>query len=432
MMPGKIIVLQLLFTLGFKSSVAAEHGPQLKCSCQPVPAAICARQYNVTTFPNKVNVFSSGKDALKEFLSFPVESLALQNCSSMLVNFICSYYFPPCLRDLDCKAIGPCDSLCEQVRLGCEPLLLKNNHAWPDPLNCTKFPSSESADPHCIPAMPPVAVTVEAPCVKVEQPICASLHPDYMTQFPNKGLITQQDADVQFASFIPALNSNCSSMLNVLLCTSHYPVCTKRSGDYMQIYPCRDMCEEVKTDCEPFLLQNNQSWPEFLNCSNFPNKSEEVCVNSTLTALTASTPTPTQDTCEPLLPEILEICGDIHPNYTMTHFPYGQFKSQKQAIETLMKEYSTHFKQLIDRNCAAELKPFLCLHFFPLCTPTDPITLATACRRVCRKAENGCSSCLKEFKWPFDCDDYPVRGDCLNIDDLKQYLHKLSSTEANC
>ena len=215
------------------------------------------------------------------------------------MDFICSYYFPPCLSgDFDCKAIGPCDSLCEQVRLGCEPLLLEyTNFTWPDHLNCSKFPSSESTNPYCIP---------EAPCVKVEQPICASLNPNYMTQFPNKGLITQQEANVQFASFIPALNSNCSSMLNVLLCTSHYPVCTKLGGTMqLQIYPCKDMCEEVKTSCEPFLLQNNQSWPEFLNCSKFPDKSEKACVNSTFTA----------PTCEPLLPEVLEICGGIHPNY---------------------------------------------------------------------------------------------------------------------
>ena len=442
MMSRQLIILQLLFTLGFKSCVA-EYG-QLKCSCEPVPAAICASQYNDTTFPNKVNGFSSGEDALKEFQSFPIGSLVLHTCSSMLVNFICSYYFPPCLRDLDCKAIGPCDSLCEQVRLGCEPLLLKNNYTWPDRLDCSKFPSSKSADPYCIPAMPPITVTVEAPCVKVEQPICASLHPNYMTRFPNKGLITQQEANVQFASFIPALNSNCSSMLKALLCTSHYPVCAKLGGS-MQIYPCKHMCEEVKTNCEPFLLQNNQSWPEFLNCSNFPNKSKSACVDSTFTAPTTSTPTPTlgvatlpsmpdRDTCEPLLPEVLEICGGIHPNYTMTHFPHGNFASQKQAIEKIKTstEYSTYLK-LIDQNCAAELKPFLCLHFFPLCTPTHPITLVKPCRNVCRKAKNGCSPCLKEFEWHFNCDDYPVHGACLNREkDLKHYLRKLSSTETKC
>ena len=424
----------------------AEYG-RLECSCEPVPAAaaICGRQYNNTIFPNKVNRFSTANDALKEFQSFPIGSLALQTCSSMLVNFICSYYFPPCLRDLDCKAIGPCDSLCEQVQLGCEPSLLKNNYTWPDHLDCSKFPSSdsESADPYCIPAIPSVTVTVEEPCVKVEQPICASLHPNYMTQFPNKGLITQEDANIQFATFVPALSSNCSSMLKLLLCTSHYPVCAQLSGS-MQIYPCKHMCEEVKTNCEPFLLQNNQSWPEFLNCNNFPNKSENACVDAMFTAPVASTPTPTlveatlpsmpdQDVCEPFLPEVSEICGGIHPNYNMTHFPYGQFTNQKQAIETIknLTEYSTYLK-LIDHNCAAELKPFLCLHFFPQCTPTQPITLVKPCRSVCRKARNGCSPCLKEFEWHFDCDDYQVHSACLNLDDLKRYIRKLSSKERSC
>lgn len=429
----------------FKSSVA-QYG-RLQCACEPVRAEICAAEYNRTIFPNKVNGFSSGKDALKEFQSFPTETLALQNCSSMLVKFICSYYFPPCLRDLNCEAIGPCDSLCEQVRSSCEPVLLKYNYTWPDHLNCSKFPASKSADPYCIPGTPPVAVTVESSCVKVNQPICAALHPNYMTQFPNKDLITQEEADIQFNTFVPALSSNCSSKLKVLLCTSHYPVCTK-SGGSLQIYPCRHMCEEVKTSCQPFLLQHNISWPKFLNCNNFPNKNKSVCADSVFTAPstpTPSKPTPTlrvatlppmpdQDVCEPIIPEVLEICGGIHRDYNMTHFPYGEFTSQRQAIDTLKNftEYKPYL-ELIKKNCAAELKPFLCLHFFPLCSPTKPAKIIKPCRNVCRRARIGCSACLKApLKWDFDCDNYRVKADCLNLDDLKRYLRKLYSTENKC
>ena len=432
----KAIVLQVIF-LGistFKSSVA-DYTPVLECTCEPVLSEICGERYNRTIFPNKVNKFSTERDANKEFESFPIQSLSLQSCSSMLITFLCSYYFPPCLKDLGCEGVGPCVTLCEQVRAGCEPLLLEHNYTWPDSLNCSKFPTLKDADPYCIPATPPVTVAVES-CEKVKQPICAALDPKYMTRFPNKDLITQAEADIQFNTFVPALSSNCSSMLKVLLCTSHYPICADGS---IQIYPCRHMCEQVRQSCEPFLLRQNASWPTFLNCSNFPNKNDTACVDHDSVFNATSTPTPqsatlppmsSQDTCEPILPEVLEICGGIHPNYTMTHFPYGHFTSQRQAIETLKNstEYLAYL-ELIGGNCAAEIKPFLCLHFFPMCSPTQPITIVKPCRSVCRKATNGCSACVD--KWPFDCDDYKVKGTCLNLDDLKQYTRKFPK-ETKC
>lgn len=415
----------------FKSSMA-EFG-RLECACEPVPDDICAEEYNSTIFPNKVNGFSSGADALKEFQSFPVEVLALEDCSSMLVKFLCSYYFPPCMRDLDCEAIGPCDSLCEMVRSGCEPLLLRRNQTWPDNLNCSKFPKLESTDSFCIAGTPAVAVTVESPCEKVKQPHCAALHADYMTQFPNKDFTSQDEADKQFNSFVGAFSSNCSTMLKEFLCTSHYPVCTK-SEDYPQIYPCKHMCEEVRTGCESYLLQHNVSWPEFLNCSKFLDKNENLCIDSAFTApstppvTNVSVALPPIDTCEPILPEVLEICGDIHPNYNMTHFPYGQFTSQKEAIDTLKNSTDyLPYLELIEKNCAAELKPFLCLHFFPSCSPTQPEIPIKPCRRVCRKARNKCSDCLTEpSKWDFDC-DYETHGACIGHEDLD-----LSSKETKC
>ena len=475
------IFLQLIFLgLATLESHAADYGLLLDdqddciCTCEPVTAEICKMEYKRTTFPNKVNGFNTQTDALKEFSSFPIESPTLQICSSMLKPFLCSYYFPPCVTTFNCGAVGPCNTLCEQVRGSCEPLLLKHNHTWPDHLDCTKFPTSTSADPHCIPGTPPTDITLKPACEKVKQPICSSLHPDYMTQFPNKHLITQDEADIQFNTFVPALSSNCSSMLRVLLCTSHYPICTDGS---IRIYPCKHICEQVQQSCEPALLQHNVSfvWPEFLNCNNFPSKNESVCADSMFAA--PSTPTPSaptnssttsnltspstsspntstpststpskstpskstikpptasaQDTCEPILPEVLEICGGIHPNYGMTHFPYGGFKCQRQAIETLKN--TTEFLQyleLMDRNCAPELKPFLCLHFFPMCSPTQPIKIIKPCRSVCRKATNGCSSCAD--KWPFDCNDYKVKGNCLSLNDLKHYIRRFSAKESKC
>ena len=450
------------------SSTAAVNGPVLDpndecvCACERVTAETCKAEYKRTVFPNKVNEFSIQKEALEVFKSFPTEVLTLQTCSSMLTTFLCSYYFPPCANNFSCEEVGPCDSLCYQVRASCEPLLLQHNYTWPDHLNCSKFPTPNSANPYCIPGLPPKDIIVKPSCEKLKQPICASLHDNYLTVFPNKDLITQRDADIQFNSYVPFLTSNCSSLLKVLLCTSHYPICAGNS--HLQIYPCKHMCEQVRQSCEQSLLESkyNVSWPQFLNCDNFPSKNQTICADSTFAApsepipitptpskLTSSTstvknstfipkptnstpvPTLTQKKCESLIPEVSEICGDIHPDYVMTHFPHGPFECQRQAIETLKN--STEFLNyllLMDRNCAAELKPFLCLHYFPMCSLTQAAIIKNPCRSICRKATSGCSRCINE--WPFNCDDYEVKGTCLSLSDLKRYLSKLATKENKC
>ena len=438
-MEFKYVFFLVLIKLGVRILAAEGYfEPVLQCTCEPVIPEICAKEYNWTTFPNKVNKYSTENDALKEFQSFylfPNNHLT-QNCSSMLTYFLCSYYFPPCLSDLNCEGIGPCNTFCDQVRASCETQLLERNLTWPDHLNCSKFPTSASAVPYCIPTAPNAAVTVKESCEEVKQLTCASLHDDYLTHFPSKDFVTQDDADKQFNSFVPALSSNCSDMLEIFLCTSHYPVCVNGSE---QIYPCKYVCEQVQQSCEPFLLKYNMSWPEFFNCSNFPNKSESACIDSTFVAPTPSTspdsttlsPITGKGMCEPILPEVSEICGGIHYNYTMTHFPFGQFRSQRQAIKTLKNstEYLPYLK-LVDKNCAAELKPFLCLNFFPMCFPTQPITVKKPCRSVCRKATNGCSGCVDQ--WPFDCNNYKVKGSCLSLDDLKQYIREVAKKTEEC
>jgi len=166
-----IVVLHLLFFVTESASVMKDFEPVLKCTCEPVITGPCAAQYDKTIFPNKVNKFGTKNDALKEFESFnrfPSGALT-QECSSMLTNLLCSYYFPPCLKDLDCEGIGPCNTFCEQVRTSCEPQLLALNYTWPERLNCSKFPALESADPYCIPAAPPTPVTVESSCEEVKQ-----------------------------------------------------------------------------------------------------------------------------------------------------------------------------------------------------------------------------------------------------------------------
>jgi len=397
-------------------------------SCEPVTAGKCNKLYNSTIFPNKVCDFDSQGDAVKQFNSF--ERLMATKCSPSLSTFLCSYYFPPCPNDGKCSSVGPCDDLCVEVRTACEPVMKDNDYEWPEYLNCTKFPKSNGPDA-CISASAGVKpeLTLHTACEEVDHPTCAALNGNYMTRFPNKNLITQTEAKLQFNTFREALDSNCSSLLKPFLCLSHFPACSagNTDGDYTQtVYPCKHMCKQVRRSCEPFLNQRNVTWPDFLNCSNFPNKTAGLCLDSTDLTMTPEPPATNvvlpnpDDRCEPILPEVLKFCGDIHENYTSTHFPNGGYVNQKDALETFKT-----FSRLLKSKCAPEIKPFLCYHFFPFCSPLLPDELVKPCRSVCRKARTGCESCLNKHNltWPdyLDCDNFKVKGTCLTLNNLKKY-----------
>ncbi|XP_065917515.1 uncharacterized protein [Dysidea avara] len=432
--------LIILISLGaIIRSCTAQCG--LLDKCEPVVVGECKKLYNATIFPNKVCDFDTQANAMKQFGTF--ERLIYTKCSPLLSTFLCSYYFPPCPSDGKCLSVGPCEDLCEQVRADCEPVMKLHNHEWPNFLTCNKFPKSNGPDV-CIPAsavvpMPP-PTTLQTPCERVNHSVCASLSGDYMTRFPNKNMITQDEANLQFSTFKGALDSNCSSMLRPFLCLSHFPACSAGNTDHdiQTVYPCRHMCKQVRRSCEPFLIEHNGTWPDFLNCSHFPNKTNEVCLDSTdlITTPSKSPEPPTTETnavvlpnpehtCEPILPEVLEVCGDIHGNYTTTHFPHGDYVTQRDAV----KVFNT-FVQHMKTNCAPEIKPFLCYHFFPFCSPLWPTELVKPCRSVCRKARTGCEPCVNKHKhvWPdfLDCNNFKVKGTCLSLNNLKDYTRSFS------
>ena len=73
------------------------------------------------------------------------------------------------------------------------------------------------------------------------------------------------------------------------------------------IYPCRSLCESVKSSCEGPMLKYSYPWPEIFNCSKFPEdnglciKSSENTIEETImpsTTLTTTTATSTTTTTE--------------------------------------------------------------------------------------------------------------------------------------
>lgn len=68
------------------------------------------------------------------------EGLLGTNCSPDLLFFLCAMYAPICTIDFQQEPIKPCRAVCERARAGCEPVLLRYRHAWPESLACDELP----------------------------------------------------------------------------------------------------------------------------------------------------------------------------------------------------------------------------------------------------------------------------------------------------
>lgn len=112
--------------------------------CQAISdEAFCFHVWNDTFFPN-VREHSTQAEAMNELDDFL--PLILSQCSNAIVHFLCSVYMPHCSSTSmsgEIIVVSPCRSVCEYVRLGCEPLLTQNGFPWPNHLMCDNFPSDQ-------------------------------------------------------------------------------------------------------------------------------------------------------------------------------------------------------------------------------------------------------------------------------------------------
>ena len=106
-----------------------------------------------------------------------------------------------------------------------------------------------------------------------------------LTQTPNHfNQQNQNDAEQELSQFTSMIQSNCSSVLHVLLCALYFPPCTDDCDTPTP--PCRSVCRKAKRDCEPWLKRSGYTWPYKFKCGTFPDSSESACVgeNGTITA----------------------------------------------------------------------------------------------------------------------------------------------------
>lgn len=107
-------------------------------ACEPVRIPLCkSLPWNMTKMPNHLH-HSTQANAILAMEQF--EGLLGIHCSPDLLFFLCAMYAPICTLDFQHEPIKPCKSVCERARTGCEPVLLKYGHAWPDSLACDELP----------------------------------------------------------------------------------------------------------------------------------------------------------------------------------------------------------------------------------------------------------------------------------------------------
>ncbi|XP_072521183.1 secreted frizzled-related protein 1a [Salminus brasiliensis] len=84
---------------------------------------------------------------------------------------------------------------------------------------------------------------------------------------------TMAEVKQQAGSWVPLVYKNCHPSTQVFLCSLFTPICLDQP-----IYPCRQLCEDVRDRCAPIMEAFGFPWPEMLTCNKFPQS--DVCISA--------------------------------------------------------------------------------------------------------------------------------------------------------
>lgn len=133
-----LILLFLVNTL-----VTGAHRPTLdiqRTKCERITIPMCQDMpYNLTRMPNLMGHTDQSQAAIQVHEFVPLVEIG---CSKHLKFFLCSLYAPMCTEQVDVP-IPSCQSICEEVKSKCLPLLTQFHFNWPQALNCSRLPVPE-------------------------------------------------------------------------------------------------------------------------------------------------------------------------------------------------------------------------------------------------------------------------------------------------
>ena len=94
--------------------------------------------------------------------------------------------------------------------------------------------------------------------------------------FPNyRDQATQTSASSELENFRALATSVCSNAVVHFLCSVYAPFCDIQRPD-IRVPPCRELCEYVRVDCEPPVIQFGLSWPPHLECNQYPPNASAI------------------------------------------------------------------------------------------------------------------------------------------------------------
>uniref|UniRef100_A0A3P9MED7 FZ domain-containing protein n=1 Tax=Oryzias latipes TaxID=8090 RepID=A0A3P9MED7_ORYLA len=190
---------------------------------------------------------------------------------------------------------------------------------------------------------------------------------------------TQDEAGLEVHQFSPLVNVQCSPHLKPFLCSVYTPKCV--SGRRQA--PCKTLCEQARSSCEPLLRKFGFQWPETLNCEEFTSESCEQSQGNPVTPV----PPPT---CQRIT---VPLCANLP--YTETIMPNMLGHKTQDEAATAIRQFSS----LVRGQCSSHLKPFLCSVYTPKCVSGRA---QPPCRSLCEKAKSECATSMKKlhFQWP--------------------------------
>jgi len=215
-----------------------------------------------TYYPN--GVFESSDDADKTF----EDILKTEHWSAEVERFFFLSHYLPCTEtDNKVQLLSPCRHLCRQVKRKFEAEIGGKEVAWPEHLDCVKFPSTNciSNDSFYFSEPQPTVKT----CKEVVSSSCGILN-----TLPGLPLVKFLEDNATFAKYAKFLNSGCSKWLKPFFC---YEVFSARhSGNPSQyVKPCRNICRKAQTECLPCFKQHGLTW----DCTKFQVKKDCIGLN---------------------------------------------------------------------------------------------------------------------------------------------------------
>lgn len=110
-------------------------------------------------------------------------------------------------------------------------------------------------------------------CEPITVEICAGKWYNQTTMPNLLGHQKQDEVAMELMQFLPLIKVNCSEDIHLFLCSIYVPMCSVLEEP---IPPCRSLCESARK-CEDIMRKFEHSWPENLECSQFPTQEERIC-----------------------------------------------------------------------------------------------------------------------------------------------------------